>query len=396
MTERPRVPLDGWILAGQSNMEGAGLLADPRVGPGLAPDPRVWALTSAGDWAIAEEPLHRGWESYTPVHHLIRRPTLSAADRLLPSEELATRDRLHRSVGSGLGISFATAVSDATGRGIALLPTAHGGTSLDQWSGEHASLGGRSLFGSMLHRLLRARQNADFSLKGILWYQGEADAQPGDAETYVERMVEWIAAARLHTASPDLPVLVVQLGRVVTSPDLPPGTWDAHSWDLVRESQRMLPSLVSNVRLTSAIDLGLVDVIHIDTPGLQRLGRRLARLATSGGAGPNLVRLERGPSTANGLPTFRVVCEGVTGHWKPGSNIRGFDVCTGAGTPHPTISVVNAYPDPAEPAEIVIVLSGDDAQLQLAHGLGLDPHCLVVDEGDMPLPAFAPRQPSPS
>ena len=54
---------DVWVLAGQSNMQGCGWLEGV-----LQPDPRVWTFTSAGEWQIAAEPLHRLWESFTHVH----------------------------------------------------------------------------------------------------------------------------------------------------------------------------------------------------------------------------------------------------------------------------------------------------------------------------------------
>ncbi|MCL4218335.1 MAG: hypothetical protein KJ052_15210, partial [Candidatus Hydrogenedentes bacterium] len=36
--------------------------------------------------------------------------------------------------GAGLGLPFAKAVAEATGRPIGLVPCAHGGTSMTQWS----------------------------------------------------------------------------------------------------------------------------------------------------------------------------------------------------------------------------------------------------------------------
>jgi hypothetical protein len=256
----------------------------------------------------------------------------------------------------------------------------------------HLEVGTRSLFGSMLDRLRTAQRTADFTLRGILWYQGEADAQPGLAETYLKRMMDWITAVRDHTGETELPVLLVQLGRVVRSPEFPPGTWHSTSWDAVREALGRLPTLIPNVKLTSAIDLGLADVIHIDTPGLQRLGRRLAKLATAQSPGPRVVQVQKGRDTPNGMPTVRVLCEGVVGRWGPSSNIRGFDIRTPDGDEHPTVAVVNAYPDPGDPSQIEIVLSGDEDGVRLGYGLGLDPDCSAVDVADMPLPAFAPRR----
>src|SRR5262245_22637442 len=44
---------DLWLLSGQSNMVGWGLLKDE-----VQSDPRVWRFDKEGNWVIAEEPLH--------------------------------------------------------------------------------------------------------------------------------------------------------------------------------------------------------------------------------------------------------------------------------------------------------------------------------------------------
>ena len=68
--------LDTWILAGQSNMQGIGLLDTA-----LPPDDRVWAFTMAGNWEVATEPLHPLWKSYTPVHAELMWGALSPEER---------------------------------------------------------------------------------------------------------------------------------------------------------------------------------------------------------------------------------------------------------------------------------------------------------------------------
>jgi sialate O-acetylesterase len=45
--------LDVWVMAGQSNMEGCGALAES-----LDPDPRVWCFTTRSEWRMAKDPLN--------------------------------------------------------------------------------------------------------------------------------------------------------------------------------------------------------------------------------------------------------------------------------------------------------------------------------------------------
>ena len=88
---------DVWVLAGQSNMQGCGWLAGA-----LPADPRVWSFSSAGQWQIAEEPLHRLWESFTLVHQDFMRAGLPEADKQVSDAEWARRENETRTWGSGL------------------------------------------------------------------------------------------------------------------------------------------------------------------------------------------------------------------------------------------------------------------------------------------------------
>ena len=384
---------DVWVLAGQSNMQGCGWLAGA-----LEPDERVWSFSSAGQWDIAAEPLHRLWESFTPVHAELMRTWMPEADKQISDEEWARREDETRKIGAGLGLSFGIAMAGALGKPIGLIPAAHGGTSLDQWSPKLKILGGRSLYGAMLKRIERAGGH----LRGILWYQGESDAIMMDlARTYAQRLDEWIAAVRADTGMPDLPVIAVQIGRVIEPPDRA-GVWPG--WDLVREALRQLPQRVPHTAVTTAVDLPLVDLIHINTPALIRLGQRLARLARQLNAGaddahgPEVVAIERFTSPAGICNALRVRFRGLIGRWMLSdtqcAHLRGFEVRLPDAEYRAPLYVVNAFVDRAagNGTDIVVLLNREmDADVKLGYGLGLDPACDLIDEADMPLCAFLPQ-----
>ena len=383
-----------WILAGQSNMQGYAMLDDPRRT--VFGDRRVEQLTSAGEWALGEDPLHRLWESYTPVHQALMRPDLPAQDTDLDDAELARRARAVRRDGAGLGIAFATAYADATGEAVGLIPAAHGGTSLAEWKPGHSVQPDASpltLYGAMLDRVRRARLRSDVQLRGVLWYQGESDANTVDAPSYAERFDHWLARLRRDLDEPDLPLYAVQLGPYSGSDQSDANTNSA--WDLIREAQRTLPSRSRDTGIVSAVDLGLCDPIHIDAPSLERLGRRLARLAATASTGPDVDRVELAGSAANDLCLLRVTCRNVTGSWHPASRLPGFVLCDDHGAIMRGLRVVDAHPDPHDATAIRIVTDVTDPLLldgaRLAYGLGCDPVCSAVDDADMPLPAFAPQ-----
>lgn len=374
--------IDVWVLAGQSNMQGVGDLAGA-----IPPDERVWNFTSAGKWEIAEEPLHRLWESCTPVHQALMRGGQNEEQRAKPDAEYAAEDA-KRHWGATLGISFGKVMANELGRSIGLISTAHGGTSLEQWSPDLKDQGGNSLYGAMLQRIAMAGGN----LRGVLWYQGESDAwDTPTAITYADRFVDWVNRLRADLNKPELPVLTVQIGNVTLS------SVKESAWDIVRMQQYMVPDRVKRVTVTPAVDLALEDCIHISAPDLIRLGHRMARQALALtenmqiSTGPRIAKIESLPENPKtpGRTETRVTCTGVTGSWNPADHIAGFSIYDAEGNPIPDNYVFRVYRDPANPAAIILrtnlALKPGDL---VGYGMGVNPYCNVVDDADMGLCAF--------
>ncbi len=379
----PRPPADAsiWVMAGQSNMQGCGAFRDASK-----PDRRVWCFTQGHRWEIAKEPLHNLIESAAPIDRKLRMeatpPEIAAKD----FQEVRRYWR-KRSAGSGagLGIAFGSAYAKATGHPVGLIAAAHGGTTLEQWSPSRRGEGLDSLYGAMLERVRLAGGN----LRGILWYQGESDTLPRESETYAERFTEWVAAVRRDTGRPRLPIVTVQLGCVADV------NRDAASWERVRQAQLELPRRIPRLAVVSSIDLGLKDSIHLDAPDLQRLGRRMARVALGlagegkpQGDGPRLSRFAVG-ANKGGLGETTLFFSGVVGGWRPERQITGFSVLDETGRPHPANAVTAAFRHRRWPRAIVVrTLAPLQAGEWIAYGAGLFPICNAVDEADMSPLAF--------
>ena len=382
---------DVWVLAGQSNMQGCGWLENA-----MTKDDRVWSFTSAGKWQPAEEPLHRLWESFTPVHQDLMRVGLLESEKALTDEELRQRDS-EAPLGAGLGLSFGSAMADQLGRPIGLIPAAHGGTSLEQWSPDLKGKGGRSLYGAMLERIERAGGR----LKGVLWYQGESDSLTADlGRTYSERIDRWIESVRADTGIDDLPVIAVQIGRLVINRESE-GAW--RGWNMVQEAIRTVPDRLSNTEVTSAIDLPLTDAIHISTEGLVRLGRRLARLAlvltekSTIPRGPTIERAELVTTSAGLQNGIRLRFRGLAGAWADNGPVRGFSVRQSDWEEREPLNVVNAWidRDTGDGTDIMVLLNREpepNTDVSIGYGLGYDPACILADEADMPLCGFSWQQ----
>jgi len=353
---------DLWVLAGQSNMEGVGDLVD--VEP---PHPLVHSFQSREQWALAEEPLHWLGESPRPIHHVIW--------GLPMPTEIPPRDPA-RAKGAGLGLTFAKAMAEQTGVPIGLIPAAHGGTSMQQWDPARKGQGGASLYGATLERVKAVGGH----VAGILWYQGESDANPADAALYEARMTALIQSFRADFEQPDLPFYYVQLGGFISDP-VPESV---SGWNRVRESQRTWQNALPNVGMVSAIDCGLDDGIHIDTPGLKALGRRLAAVA-SGQPAPALKSVTFEP----GRGWLRVSFDHVQGALQAAGRPAGFTLRDAGGAELPLIYKV-AFDGP----DALLKLT-DPARLpgaSLWYGWGLAPYCNVTDGTGAAVPAFGPAR----
>ena len=351
---------DLWVLAGQSNMEGVGDLSEVETS-----HPLVHSFQSRESWAPAEEPLHWLGESPRPVHHVLW-------GQPVPTE-VPLRDPA-RAKGAGLGLSFAKARVEQRGVPVGLVPAAHGGTSMQQWDPASKGQGGHSLYGATLERV----KAVGGKVAGILWYQGESDANPTDAALYEARMTTLVQSFRADLGQPDLPFYYVQLGGFVTDPD--PGL--VSGWNSVRESQRTWQSSLSNVGMVSAIDCGLDDGIHIDTAGLKTLGKRLAAVA-SGQPAPALKSVAFEPDRGWLRVSFDHVQGTLQAHGRP----AGFTLRDAGGRELPLI--------------YKITLDGPDALLKITdpaglpgaslwYGWGLAPYCNVTDATGAAVPALGP------
>lgn len=123
------------------------------------------------------------------------------------------------------------------------------------------------LYNKMIHPLL------DFPVKGILWYQGESNARPGDNEAYAEQFKTMIRDWRTRFGLGDIPFYWVQLANFMAPPAAPT---DTGLWPQLRASQSAALEL-PNTAEAVIIDIGEGDDIH--PRNKTEVGRRLALAA---------------------------------------------------------------------------------------------------------------------
>ncbi len=178
-----------------------------------------------------------------------------------------------------------------------------------------------------------------FGLRGVAWYQGEANGWLGDAQRYEAQLAGLFADWRRQFDAP-LSFFVVQLAN--WGP-LPTGPVDS-GWARLRDAQRRAVAADGNAGLAVTIDIGDRDDIH--PANKQEVGKRLARAArrvvygekiSPAGAQPQAARREG----ANVIVSFtdRAGALNVIGARDP----TGFELC---GDDQPSCRYVRAQLTP--------------------------------------------------
>jgi hypothetical protein len=237
-------PLHVFVLAGQSNMAGRGQVeAEDRT-----PIPNVWMLDRSGAWVPAVEPMHA--------------------------------DILEAGVGPGRAFAAALAARDTT-IAIGLVPAAVGGSGIAAW------VPGASYEPLRVHpyddALARTRLAlAHGTLAGILWHQGETDADSLRAPLYVAKLRALVVQFRADLNAPAVPFLVGQLGQFSGRPWTP---WDS----VVNAAHEALPMELPFVRFVSSAGLtDMGDATHFSSASARALGRRYADALASMQTGATL------------------------------------------------------------------------------------------------------------
>lgn len=227
-----------FILAGQSNMQGFGKLK----GFPVLRDERIFNLAT-GKAEIAKEPLHH-WHEHP---------------------------HMPDGIGIGLAMPFALEIlKKFPNIRIGFIPSAKGGSSLDEW------MPGNANFERALSLYERAgRQNPDIELAGILWHQGEADAaNPETAMTYGERFLKMAIGFRERFHAPELPIIAGETCCVPEECNTP----YTQGRSMVTEQTKQAIRKLSNAAFVTSEELTSYDnYTHFDTESIREFGLRYAR-----------------------------------------------------------------------------------------------------------------------
>ena len=214
---------DVYLLIGQSNMVGSSLDGTRDAAPGGpdVSDPRVRQLNVAPNDGV--ETFTTASDFTSPEVNIVGTPLVVAEDPL--HEPRGTDDDGKSSQYIGLGLTFGKRAAEESTAGVVLVPAAWSGSAfcdnendpLGHWNPEPTSspvLGNTLLFDRALLRVNAALAESGGILRGILWHQGESDANLPCATLYGENL-QGLARALRTRIDPDV------RGPALRGPDAP-------------------------------------------------------------------------------------------------------------------------------------------------------------------------------
>jgi lysophospholipase L1-like esterase len=173
-------------------------------------------------------------------------------------------------VGVGLGRTFGIQIADAgPGITVGLIPCAVGGSPIDAWKpGEFYAPTRSHPWDDAMRRAKLAMQSG--VLKGILWHQGESDANDNLAAGYEAKLHDFIQRLRAELDAPNVPFIAGQMGHFPDSP------WN-DAQKQVDKAHRDLPARVPHTAFVSAEGFRHKgDKVHFDAASYREFGKRYA------------------------------------------------------------------------------------------------------------------------
>ncbi len=299
---------DVYLLAGQSNMIGFSGDATKQAfegGPD-APNTQIVQLnvTKNLDFDTENEAaIFTEENDFTDLNSniIVDNPIVVAEDPLhvpLDPNNVSGKDLSY----IGLGLSFAKAALPNTSQNIVLVPAAWSGSAfcdnengpLGQWNAQPTTddaLGNTWLFDRAVERTNMALEQTGGILRGILWHQGESDANSACANSYLPNLERLAKELRLQINEDvrggdfrrddsNIPFILGTMSRGFDEN----GDFSVFHPDkqTIDDAHKLLPGRVDHAQIVIADDLtpangypcGNTSCIHYGPAALRELGRR--------------------------------------------------------------------------------------------------------------------------
>ena len=374
---------DLWLLAGQSNMEGAGVLTPEDEEESASRRPYLRALYMDDHWDAAGPVLHQLFLSRDRPH----REAWERDRRSLEQRGIEVYDappyRSGRHVGPGY--FFAKEMFRLTG-GIpqGLIPAAVGGAPIESWL--PPAPGEENYYTAACRRIVETGSH----IRGVFWSQGEgnphADCYPAQIERMRRDLCERLKASQI-------PFVQMQSFKCTLQMDAETD----ERWSRFREMQRKMPFQAERLATIATNDLALDDCIHLSSDSQKVCGVRAARamhwlITGIGTAEPALdtlyaVRDRFVPHFSEIHIRYRNLSGALTSSGVP----FGFTLRRKGSGEAPSIQRVRKILTAQNEAILCVERTIEElADYELWYGYGNGFYCNVVDQGNRAIPAMGP------
>lgn len=222
-----------FMMAGQSNMAGRGLVAPQDT----ISNKRILTIDKDMNWIYAKAPIH------------FYEPNLKGLD---------------------CGMAFAKTLIDAIpdGISIAIIPCAVGGSAIEQWL-NNETFRGVALLDNFKSKVAFSKEYGE--IKGILWHQGESNAKEELIPSYSEKLSLLLNDFRNSCDNEALPIVLGELGSFAASSET------QERWDAINFIINTTANKDKNMSVVVTKDLvHKGDKIHFDAESQRILGQRFA------------------------------------------------------------------------------------------------------------------------
>jgi sialate O-acetylesterase len=237
-----------------------------------------------------------------------------------------------------------------------------------QWHPNFAAWAPAALYNGMIAPL------TPFAIRGVIWYQGEANSGPDRAPVYARLFQTMIRDWRANWGEGDFPFLFVQIANWDTSPE--------SMWPEVRDAQRQALAL-RNTAMAVTIDIG--DAADIHPKNKQDVGLRLGLAARA---------IAYGEKIEWSGPLFRQVtheehalrvwfdhADGLVAKGAPGAALVGFEIAGADGK-------YSAAEAKIEGESVVVSNSAVPAPVMVRYAWAANPTCNLINREGLPASPF--------
>jgi len=295
-------------------------------------------------------------ESWTSLHALSSDAALMpvfAARAKTVAEESTTVLRLQREERE-----FQLAVEQAKAEGKPL--------PWRQWHPDFAAWAPAALYNGMIAPLTPS------AIRGVIWYQGEANSGPDRAPLYARLFQTMIRDWRNQWGEGDFPFLFVQIANWNTAPD--------GMWPEVRDAQRQALAL-KNTGMAVTIDIG--DAVDIHPKNKQDVGLRLALAARAIAFGEKLEwsgpLVRQVTHEEHALRVWFDHAGGLTA--KGGTELTGFEIAGADGKYSPADAKI-------EGESVVVSSTAVHTPVSVRYGWAANPTCNLFNKEGLPASPF--------